>query len=900
MTVAATGKYTEFDDAPESTHNMVLSLIAPGARVLEFGCATGYMSAVLRSRLGCSVTAIEVDPTAAALARGQADRVIEADVENLDYAGEFGAERFDVLLFADVLEHLRDPQVVLRRVRPLLDLGGVVVASIPNVAHGSLRVALLQGEFRYTSRGLLDDSHLRFFTRESITSLFEDAGYVIADWLHKRAPIDQTEVVARDTSLAESLEADPDATTYQFVVRARRAEEVDGSRPIRAELGALRAEIDGRDAAIRGLQAQLADQTEVGAETARQLDKRDAAISELEESLQDRHALRRDLSSIRKLLREQSAQLAELVAQAADTAGHQETLEKSLEAVHQDLLLRDDDVHTTLYELRATVAALNAAPSSEEDGQREYQRVIRRVQETVRQTVPRAATIAVASRGDDALLSLYGRAAWHFPRAQDGSWAGEYPATSTSAIAQLESLRASGADFLLFPRQALWWLEYYAQFKQYLDHRYRLVLRRNDTCALYELRQPVWLSVTGTNAWHRFEDLVGACRARIQREPAILDWDTGLDLAASFPLLTVFSPLSPNSTALPYIDASVDVVALGSTDPSLQTEARRVASTAVLTFSTDAGPSAKDVGVEVAWLGGPDPGPKVFAASVSVVIPCFNHSADTTACLRAVHETLPADGNVEIVVVDDGSTDDTPRALEEWSARFDRFRTLRNSENLGFIASCNRGAEVASGDLLVFLNNDTLPLAGWLEAIVRTFRDRPDAGAVGGKLLYPDGRLQEAGGVVFADGSAANIGRGEYDVELPLFNFVREVDYCSGALLATPRALFAALGGFDARYTPAYYEDTDYCFAVRAHGYRVYYQPRGAIVHREGGSAGTDPSAGVKRFQTLNQAKFAHKWESTLVTHQQRPSTWNMSTWTRLARPVDVGRSVMMVLDDVD
>src|SRR5439155_8955550 len=160
----------------------VLSLIAPGTRVLEFGCASGYMSAVLRSRLGCLVTAIEVDPVAAALARRQADNVIEADVETLDYARAFGAERFDVLLFADVLEHLRDPQAVLRHARPLLAAGGVVVASIPNVAHGSVRVALLEGEFRYTPIGLLDDSHLRFFTRASVTSLFEDAGYVISDW----------------------------------------------------------------------------------------------------------------------------------------------------------------------------------------------------------------------------------------------------------------------------------------------------------------------------------------------------------------------------------------------------------------------------------------------------------------------------------------------------------------------------------------------------------------------------------------------------------------------------------------------------------------------------------------------------------------------------------------------
>src|SRR5207249_3528300 len=133
------------------------------------------MSAVLRERLGCTVTGIEVQSTAAEVARESADRVIVADAEELDYAQVFASERFDVILFADVLEHLRDPELVLRRVRRLLEPRGSIVASIPNVAHGSVRVALLGGEFRYTPNGLLDDTHLRFFTKDSVLALFEDA-----------------------------------------------------------------------------------------------------------------------------------------------------------------------------------------------------------------------------------------------------------------------------------------------------------------------------------------------------------------------------------------------------------------------------------------------------------------------------------------------------------------------------------------------------------------------------------------------------------------------------------------------------------------------------------------------------------------------------------------------------
>ena len=167
-------KYTEFQDDPASTHSKIVSLVPPATRVLEFGCATGYMSEVLKNRLGCTVVGIEIDRDAAALAEQHTERVIVGDAEKIDYAAELAGEEFDVVLFADVLEHLKEPADVLRRVRPFVAENGVVVASIPNIAHASVRLALLGGEFRYREWGLLDDTHLRFFTRASIQDLFEE------------------------------------------------------------------------------------------------------------------------------------------------------------------------------------------------------------------------------------------------------------------------------------------------------------------------------------------------------------------------------------------------------------------------------------------------------------------------------------------------------------------------------------------------------------------------------------------------------------------------------------------------------------------------------------------------------------------------------------------------------
>ncbi|MEO7432000.1 MAG: glycosyltransferase, partial [Dokdonella sp.] len=251
---------------------------------------------------------------------------------------------------------------------------------------------------------------------------------------------------------------------------------------------------------------------------------------------------------------------------------------------------------------------------------------------------------------------------------------------------------------------------------------------------------------------------------------------------------------------------------------------------------------------------------------VSIVIPVYNKIAYTTACLRSI-VTHAGTTSFEIIVVDDGSSDATPQRLDSITG----IRSVRNAQNLGFIGSCNAGAAIARGDFLLFLNNDTVVTTGWLEPLVDCIDHAPDAGLVGAKLVYPDGRLQEAGGIVFNDGSGWNYGRfGEPDDAR--YDFRREVDYCSGAAILLRRDLFERLGQFDTRYTPAYYEDTDLAFAVREAGLKVYVEPAATVVHFEGITSGTDTASGTKRFQVINQAKFAEKWKDALA-RQPAPGT---------------------------
>ena len=255
---------------------------------------------------------------------------------------------------------------------------------------------------------------------------------------------------------------------------------------------------------------------------------------------------------------------------------------------------------------------------------------------------------------------------------------------------------------------------------------------------------------------------------------------------------------------------------------------------------------------------------------VSVIVPAYNNANHTIACLKALREST-SDESYEVILIDDCSPDMEARSV---GSQVRGIKFIQNEQNLGFIRSCNKAAQQAQGEFLFFLNNDTNVQTGWLQPLLSVFSEDSSAGIVGSKLLYPDGRLQEAGGIIWDDGSGWNYGR-LADPELPEFNYQKEVDYVSGCALMIRRSLWSDLGGFDELFVPAYYEDTDLAFRVRKAGFKVIYAPESRVVHFEGVSNGTEVTEGTKRFQEINREKFFDRWRDILAV-EHHPNAQNL------------------------
>lgn len=342
-----------------------------------------------------------------------------------------------------------------------------------------------------------------------------------------------------------------------------------------------------RDRSLRGLAAVVDQRTAWANQATATLHQREAALAELQASLAQAETVRAELAELRTAVTQQAG------AVAAAEAARREV---------KELRERVEQQTGTLAALTRTVNFLHVAASlalqqwAPEDlrKQIDYQQLIHRIQAAVSRVVPAGATVLVISKGDDNLLALEGRPGWHFPRTPDGTYAGFHPANGAAAVAHLEELRAKGAGYLGIPATAAWWLDSYPSFRGHLQRCYRLVFRSDDTGLIYSLGEP--------SPWKAVAELVQEFKARHRRCPAILNWQTGGDLARAFPECAVFAPVEPDSASLPYLERSIDIVAVSSDDPRRLEEARRVASETVLRFTSGPGGLGEEE-ITMEWRG---------------------------------------------------------------------------------------------------------------------------------------------------------------------------------------------------------------------------------------------------------------------------------------------------------
>lgn len=277
---------------------------------------------------------------------------------------------------------------------------------------------------------------------------------------------------------------------------------------------------------------------------------------------------------------------------------------------------------------------------------------------------------------------------------------------------------------------------------------------------------------------------------------------------------------------------------------------------------------------------------------VSIIIPVYNGWKMNYRCVKSIIENTSG-LSYEIIFADDCSTDETKNCTD----KITNLVHLYNTVNLGFLKNCNHAVKSARGEFILLLNSDTEVLPNWLSPLVALIRSDEKIGMVGSKLIYPDGRLQEAGGIIWNDASGWNYGKFQ-DANAPEYNYIKEVDYISGASIMLRKSLWQQLGGFDERFVPAYFEDSDLAFAIREKGYKIMYQPLSEVVHYESVSHGKEeeqPVEGkisIKSVRLLNQKKFYEKWKEVLL-REHFPNAENAFH----ARDRSAGKKTILIID---
>lgn len=837
-----------------NSHTGLASRIKPGQRILELGCSSGQLSKFLKQALNCDVVGVDIDANTLQQATPFCVQTIVADLDSDTWLAEIAGQQFDVILCADVLEHLKNPVAMLSNLKAFLQVESMLLASVPNVAHASIRLELLQGHFDYESLGLLDDTHLHFYTRDGLISMLMQAGYVCCDISYSiqdlaDEAIDQhlanAGLQASDTA-RELLHA-PDAVAYQFIIEARpvQKEQLQSMpqslvpKPL-VSSGVFYAEkqekIVALDSALFDLTAQLQQERKENARLS-------AEVAQLQQVLQRTHhkisyRIVRGIKNIPKTL-------TRLLAKTNKTGQHKLADFFDYDTwltVHGDVNKQQLSCYqqeTKAWQKSPKIAVLMSVYNTDKA-------CLVNAIESVLQQAYENFELCIA---DNASTANYVREVLQSYRQKDQRVKVIFRKQNEPISVALNSaLSLVDADYValmnhrdLLTPDALYWIA-----KTILKHPdAQLIYSDEDKIDLQNKRHTPYFKPDWNPELLLSHNYIGHLAVyKTAQTIALGGFDSSFDGVQDYDLtLRYVAQLKPEQIIhIPRIlyhwRTIADSTAKGiEKKPDAEAKIIQAVVNALERQQRPAEVSAhkrlQDT-VRVRYLL-----PKVLPL-VSIVIPTRNGFHLLYRCIESIFAKTTY-ANYELIIIDNGSDDLVTLSYLQRLQEDERVSIIRDTSPFNYAILNNKAVAQAKGEVIALLNNDLQVInAGWLDEMI-SHVVHSEVGAVGAKLYYPDNTIQHAGVIVGLNGVAGHSHKHFPQDSLGYCGrllLAQNLSAVTAACLLVRKEVFNAVGGFDAQHLSVAFNDVDLCLRIQQKGFFNVWTPYAELYHYESASRG--------------------------------------------------------------
>ncbi|MEW8218854.1 MAG: glycosyltransferase [Candidatus Thiodiazotropha taylori] len=937
-----------------NSHTQLVKRIPKGSRVLELGCATGYMSEYLRQELDCHVVGVEYDRAMAEKAKPHCDQVIVGDVQKDNWLKSLGDEPFDIITCADILEHLRDPISLLKKLPEYLKEDGRLLASLPNGAHAALRLELLEGRFSYEDTGLLDRTHLHLFNYHSLRELFVRAGFRVDELSYTFHDMADSEIVRRLENLGLSASDKalgmfhtPEAAAFQFIVTAHPDESVSiedfpalTDKPMESSIEVYRNLYDqlhqtGETAATRLEMVNERDQL-----LQQQRDEMHGLIEVRDQLVNQQQELNRVLHETQAKLADQQAKNDELSHQykmserAVRSMGHEkDAVEHRLSSAKQHLHDVTNSTGWRVYTKLMLPLSLFRRFKPAIGGLIKNPKMLATWVKEARRLYKAGGLTAIRHRLTDHASPTYTYSLWikdvepvGLPKLESiealNEWEGRPLISIVMPVYNVEEAWLREAiDSVLAQTYDDWELciaddastkthikrvlqEYETRFKRikvvYREENGHISAATNSALelatgqfvglmdhddvlaphALFFVAQEIILH-PDASVFYSDEDKLNSEDVRYDH---YFKPDFNPDLMRSHNMICHFGVY--RRSLLEKVGGIREGYE-GAQDYDLALRCLRELDTRkevrhipwilyhwrAIPESTASGADAKSYAMKAAINAVKDdlesrgieakvseskliagmirvqyPLPEVQPL-VSIIIPTRNGEALVRQCIDSIKSRTDYK-NYEIVIVDNQSDD--PKTLEYFSqlASVDGVKVIRYDHPFNFSAINNFAVKQASGELLCFMNDDIEVISpGWLDEMVSQ-GVRPEIGAVGARLWYPDGRLQHGGVVLGLGGVAGHAMKYTYEENRGYMGrsvLVQNYTAVTAACMLVRREVFESVDGFDEENLAVAFNDVDICIRIYQQGYNNLWTPYAEFYHHESASRGAEDTPEKQR-----------------------------------------------------